>query len=209
MRKRFNSVAMPKDARNASIYDFDYDGNNRSDVLDAAYEFIHSYLENQNTDYFEPGMYVYGNFGVGKTFLLSGIANELVKKGVTTTMVHFPSFIVEMKNAIGDAKGQSLGAKLNSIKKTPVLFLDDIGADDMSAWARDELLGVILEYRMQNRLPTFFSSNFSMDEFEQNHLNVDNRGRQDPIKAKRLMQRIRFLSREYKLNGINRRLGNS
>ena len=45
----------------------------------------------------------------------------------------------------------------------------------MSSWIRDEVFGVILQYRMQEQLPTFFSSNFTMDELEQ-HLSVTQRG---------------------------------
>lgn len=39
-------------------------------------------------------------------------------------------------------------------------MIDDIGADSMSSWVRDEVLGVILEYRMQQQLPTFFYLEF-------------------------------------------------
>ena len=35
-------------------------------------------------------------------------------------------------------------------------MMDDIGADAMSSWIRDEVFGVILQYRMQEQLPTFF-----------------------------------------------------
>ena len=49
------------------------------------------------------------------------------------------------------------------MKNTEILFIDDIGAENCSAWSRDEVLGPILQYRMQSHLPTFFTSiaNFS------------------------------------------------
>ena len=117
-------------------------------------------------------------------------------------MVHFPSFVVEMRNSI---KQNNTGDKLDVVKKAPILMLDDIGADSMTTWARDDILGVILEYRMQEELPTFFSSNFSMDELEHEHLAVNNRGEEEPVKASRIMERIKYLSREYEMIGANLR----
>lgn len=46
-------------------------------------------------------MYIQGSFGVGKTYLLGAIANGLAEEGFRSTMLHFPSFAVEIKNAIG------------------------------------------------------------------------------------------------------------
>ena len=106
-----------------------------------------------------------------------------------------------MKQAIGK---DQVGEKLEAIKKAPILMLDDIGADAMSSWIRDEIFGVILQYRMQEQLPTFFTSNFSMLELEQ-HLSVTQRGEEEPLKAKRIMERIRYLTKEIKMSGQNRR----
>jgi len=76
----------------------------------------------------------------------------------------------------------------------------------MSSWIRDEVFGVILQYRMQEQLPTFFSSNFTMNELEQ-HLTVTQRGDEEPLKAKRIMERIRYLTKEIEMTGRNRRNG--
>ena len=57
---------------------------------------------------------------------------------------------------------------------------------------------------MQEELPTFFSSNFTMAELEA-HLAVDTQGNQEPLKAKRIMERIHFLAREVPVSGRNLR----
>lgn len=200
LNRRVISVNMPKLIKNATFDAFDLGDSSRNQVFALATDFIDNYtIKHQQ---FVPGLYLTGSFGVGKTYLLGAIANELAKHGVTSTLVHFPSFAVEMKNAIGD---NNTGQKLDAIKKSPILMLDDIGADSMSAWIRDDVLGVILEYRMQNELPTFFSSNFTMAEFEKQHLTVNQRGDVEPLKAKRIMERIRFLAREVVMQGKNRR----
>ena len=195
------TVRMPKFIRQANFSDI-YDGNvDRMKATQAAMSFVGSYQPGQ----FQPGMYLSGNFGVGKTYLLGATANALAERGIISTMVHFPSFAVEMKGAIKDG---TVDERRDAIKKAPILMLDDIGADSMSAWVRDDVLGVILEYRMQEELPTFFSSNFTMQQLEDQHLAIDAQGAREPLKAKRIMQRIRFLSREYHIQGENMRAGN-
>lgn len=197
IKQRIQTIMMPKDIRQATLTEFEPNAE-RFEALNAALDFI----ANAKSSQFEPGLYLYGPFGVGKTYLLGAIANELAQRGIKTTLVHFPSFAVEMKSSIGD---NSVANKVDEIKKAPVLMIDDIGADSMSSWIRDDVLGVILEYRMQQQLPTFFSSNFSMDQLAEEHLRINQRGDDEPLKAQRLMQRIRFLSRAVPMTGNNRR----
>ncbi|MBA1394311.1 hypothetical protein EQ500_10635 [Lactobacillus sp. XV13L] len=89
-------------------------------------------------------------------------------------------------------------------KAVPIVMLDDIGADSMSSWIRDEVLSVILQYRMQEKLPTFFSSNLSMEDL-QLHMTVNQRGDYEPLKAARIMERIKYVSREIVVAGLNLR----
>ena len=102
----------------------------------------------------------------------------------------------------------TVGEKLEAVKRSPILMIDDIGADSMSSWVRDDILGVILQYRMQEQLPTFFSSNFDMKQLEREHLSVTQRGEEEPLKAKRIMERVRYLAKEINMIGENRRLSN-
>lgn len=201
MRDRVHSVALPKQDRDATLDKFDYQSDDtRALILGAANQFIKNY--EATPDQYHQGMYIYGRWGVGKTYLLAALANRLAKDGVETTLVHFPTFAVEMKASI---QNNTVAKKIRSIEQSPILMLDDIGANVMSAWIRDDIFSVILEYRMQNELPTFFSSNFSMNDFAKNHLSFDTRGNQEPLNAKRIMERVRFLAKEYQMNGYNRR----
>ncbi|AKP66765.1 primosomal protein DnaI [Companilactobacillus ginsenosidimutans] len=192
----FALLDMPKDVRNASLND--YTGAGRQEAFDAAINFLDNY---DREGKFVPGIYLAGDFGVGKTYLLGAIANELYARHVKTTIMHFPTFAVDIKNSI---KSNSVLDKVNKIKDAEILMLDDIGADSMSSWIRDEVLGVILQYRMQENLATFFSSNFSMKELEA-HLSINSNGDREPVKAARIMERVKYLSREVIVTGENRR----
>ncbi|WP_034302616.1 primosomal protein DnaI [Alkalibacterium sp. AK22] len=203
IRNRITSMYMPKDLKEASLEGFEAT-RKRQEAFEKAIRFIEAYLDNPKE--FHKGLYFQGAFGVGKTYLLGAIAHELSEHGHASTLVHFPTFAVEMKNSIGNNTTES---KLTTLKKARVLMIDDIGADSMSSWIRDDVLGVILQYRMQEELPTFFTSNFDMDQLEKEHLSVSQRGETEPLKAKRLMERIRFLSEEVTMAGENRRQNKS
>ncbi|NVY96893.1 primosomal protein DnaI [Lactobacillus sp. DCY120] len=198
-QQKFKTLAMASDVRQADLDDYARGVNERQASYMAAVRFVIDYAKAPKT--FLPGLYLSGPFGVGKTYLLSAIAKELVQQQVEVLLVHFPTLAVQMKNAIND---NSVLTKIDQIKAVPILMLDDIGADALSSWVRDEVLGVILQYRLQEKLPTFFSSNFSMKDLEA-HLTVNQRGDQEPIKAARIMERIRFLAREVVVSGPDRR----
>lgn len=200
IRARVKAMDMPKDIRDASFANYERT-NERVMAINEALNFIDEY--EQNPKGFHQALYLQGTFGVGKTYLLGAIANNLAEKGFRTTLVHFPTFAVEMKQSI---QKDTVGEKLDAVKKAPILMLDDIGADSMSSWVRDDILGVILQYRMQEQLPTFFSSNFNMLQLENEHLRVTQRGEDEPLKAKRIMERVRFLAKEINMIGKNRRL---
>lgn len=201
LHDRVTAWYMPKYIRQASFDDFWFQGSNSSPSRNAAFKAIYEFYEQYDGQKFIPGLYLSGEFGVGKTYLLGALANALAKKGIASLLVHFPSFAVSMKSSIAD---NTADQKRDDVKKAPILMIDDIGADSLSAWMRDEVLGVILEYRMQEELPTFFSSNFTMSQLT-DHLSQDTNGVNSPLKAQRIMERVRYLSREYDISGKNLR----
>lgn len=200
INNRINIVNLPKSIRKVTLENYYRDDDGRMIALKKAIEFVANYTETPNI--FHKGLYLSGSFGVGKTYLLGAIANKLAEKGIKVTLVHMPSFAVEIKNSIG--KNTTM-EKVDALKKSPVLMMDDIGADQLSSWFRDDVLGVILQYRMQEELPTFFSSNIALDDLEEFYLTQNTRGELEPLKAKRIMERIRFLVDEVVINGENRR----
>lgn len=196
-RSLIKSIYIQQDLLNATFADIDGDDPSRLKVLQLVTGFLHDYNETGKGK----GIYVYGKFGVGKTFMLAAIANELAAKDHPSILVYVPEFVRELKNAIHD---QSLEEKLEMVKSTPILMLDDIGAESMSSWVRDEVLGAILQHRMSHQLPTFFSSNFDPDELK-HHFTYSQRGEKEEVKAARLMERVLYLATPVRLDGKNRR----
>ena len=196
IKKRLNLINFPSSLKNVSFLDVYRDDVQRLTVLKRMIEFVNDYPNNLK------GLYLYGDFGVGKSFMVAALAHDLSeKRGVSSTLLHYPSFVIDVKNAIGDGNVKTL---VDEIKLSEVLILDDIGAEQSTAWVRDEILQVILQYRMQENLPTFFTSNFNFEELEQHFAKVK-QGNNETWEARRVMERIRYLAEETRLEGVNRR----
>ena len=196
IKKRLNLINFPSSLKNVCFLDVYRDDVQRITVLKRMIEFVNDYPNNLK------GLYLYGDFGVGKSFMVAALAHDLSeKRGVSSTLLHYPSFVIDAKNAIGDGNVKTL---VDEIKLSEVLILDDIGAEQSTAWVRDEILQVILQYRMQENLPTFFTSNFNFEELEQ-HFAKGKHGNDETWEARRVMERIRYLAEETRLEGVNRR----
>ncbi|MCM3637175.1 primosomal protein DnaI [Sporosarcina luteola] len=197
-----DSMYMPKDVMDARLPDVDLGHDtSRIIVVEEAWKFLNELSSTNKLP--ERGLYIHGPFGTGKSYVLGALANELANRHIRTVVVYIPEFLREIKQSIQD---QTLNEKIDFVKKADVLMLDDFGAESMSAWARDEVLGTILQYRMAEKLPTFFTSNLNHDELE-HHLTYTQRGEKEAVKAQRLMERIKMISKPVQLKGKNRRNG--
>ncbi|MGQ0440937.1 DnaA ATPase domain-containing protein, partial [Bacillus sp. B-TM1] len=128
--KLVQSVYMPTDILQATMENLDpSDLDARIDAIGAANEFLSTYEPGKKVQ----GLYLYGKFGVGKTYLLGAIANELARKKISSMLVYFPEFLREIKSSIQD---NSIGEKIDAVKRVQVLMLDDIGAEAMSSFVR-------------------------------------------------------------------------
>lgn len=195
IKNRIQLINMPASLKNVTVADIDKSDENRVEVIQAIADFVKRFEEKPK------GLYIYGNFGIGKSYLMAYLANLLSKTHLqSTTMLHYPTFVVDIKNAIKDG---SVKERIDEIKMAQVLVLDDIGAEQHSPWVRDDVLQVILQYRMQENLPTFFTSNFSLDDLERHF--ASGKSGDETWQAQRVMERIRYLARDLHLKGKNRR----
>ena len=195
IKNRLKLINLPASLRKASLAQVDLDDLGRLPVFEKLLAFVEQYPA------IRKGLYLYGDFGVGKSFMVAALAHDLSeKRGVSSTLLHYPSFVIDVKNAINTGQVKEM---LDQVKKAEILILDDIGAEQMSPWVRDEVLQVILQHRMQEILPTFFTSNFNFEDLERHF--ATSRNGDETWQAKRVMERIKFLAKEVCLEGENRR----
>jgi len=147
------------------------------------------------------GLYIVGTLGTGKTYLACCLCNEYAKRNKKVAFVHMPTFTSNIKFNVLDT--DYVEKQMNLMKKAEILVLDDIGAENTTVYLRDEFLLPLLDYRMENELLTFFTSNCSYDELHKRLMLIGNVS--DDVKASRIMERIKVLSTPLKVEGKSRR----
>ena len=168
---------------------------NRSHII----KWIKEYYDNFEPSSTSKGLFLHGNFGTGKTFIVASLLNELHNKyNVSVEIIYVPELLRKLKENLS-----LVGDKLDYLENVGVLLLDDIGAEKVTEWGRDEILGTILQTRMNSGMPTFFTSNLTIKELEQ-HLSLANNNA-DVVKAKRIIERIKYLTDDIELLGNNYR----
>ena len=194
-RENVQVFDVAKDIKNASIKNIYTNDKNRIEIIKAIKNFINEYKKGTNPK----GIYLHGSFGSGKTYLISALFNELAKSRTTSVIIHTPELLRSLK----DSFSTDYSEKFYLLKHTPLLLLDDIGAEYLTAWGRDEVIEPILQYRMDEGLPTFFTSNFTILELEKHFTTASNSI--DKVKARRIIERIKQLSVEVELISKNLR----
>lgn len=178
----FNEPLEIKEASLKKIYKTD---KNRYKVIIWLTDFIQRYKQDKN----QKGLYLHGNFGSGKTYLISATFNELAKEGIKTAVIFWPEYLHYLKTLFNT---NEFASKFNEVKKAPLLLIDDLGAENNTPWARDEILCSLLQYRMDEKLPTFFTSNLDLTALEK-HLATTSFGIEE-VKAGRIIARIKQLT---------------
>lgn len=162
------------------------------------FDLVTSWVKKPN----EKGLYLYGSPGTGKTYLLSALANVLAQSNKTIAFVHVPTLISKAKMYFDSLS--AMEQLIDSIKHADVAIFDDIGAESVTSWSRDELLFPILNYRLDFKKATWFSSNETLETLKQ-HYATDQKGKVTTTKAIRMIERIQALSEPYLLVDDNRR----
>ena len=185
--KNFNTPEFIKDASISKIYKTD---KNRFEVINWLLDFLDNYSKG------DKGLFLHGNFGCGKTYLIAATLNELSKSGYTSSVIFWPEFIRDMFS-------ETFKENLEYVKKVDLLLIDDLGAENLTQYNRDEILCPILQYRMDNKLTTFITSNLDINALTQ-HLS-QSKGAVEEVKAGRIISRIQQLTTDMEMISKNLR----
>ena len=193
--KNIESFDIPKEIKEAKMKEIYLDSEERFDVI----EWLNKFVKNYSKDTEKKGLYLYGNFGCGKTYLIAAAFNELAKRDVRSAIIFWPEFLRSLKSSFDS----DFKYKFEHIKKIPLLLIDDIGAENTTAWGRDEIFCPLLQYRMQEGLPTFFTSNLDLKTLEE-HFSLT-KGGVESLKSRRIIERIKQLTEQKEMISKNLR----
>lgn len=185
-------------ATSFSQYDFTnvYHSAERTELLIKVSNIYNAYKNGNKTK----GLYIYGPYGSGKSYILAWLAEKLVELGAHVVFAYYPDLVRQIKSSIANG---TIEDYLEALKNVEVLMLDDIGGESNSDFIRDEVLGAVLQTRMCNNALTFMSSNLNpkllLDHLSSGSKDVDR------VKGSRVFERINTLMEFVELKDKNYR----
>lgn len=128
------------------------------DAFETALEYVESFESLKRNR--QNSMALLGVPGTGKTHLLTGVSNELIKNGVS--VLYFPW--VEGFNGL-KADFDLVEEKINKLQSVPVLYIDDLfkGRREPTEFQKEQFFAIV-NYRYLNNLPILVSSEWDFDQ---------------------------------------------
>ena len=142
------------------------------EVIDHAVSIAHSFIDDFDRPFAEranQNLFIYGEPGLGKTYLINCIAKELLDNAHTVlyyTAYRFFNYIEQCKfrpdsNELGDLSQEYL-------IDCDLLVIDDLGTELTNTFTNSALYTVINERQLKQH-PTIISTNFGMDQLEERY----------------------------------------
>lgn len=144
--------------------------DNMLGILDTVKSFLANFSDNPDTPDGHGNLLLYGNTGVGKTFLTNCIAKELLDRSYTVVyLTSLKLFDILEKYKFNRALSQTeKDASLSYILTSDLLIIDDLGTELSNSFTSSQLYHCI-DTRLTNRRSTIISTNLSFDDLRERY----------------------------------------
>lgn len=161
------------------------DKNERNNLAAKLILSADNYIEGEETR----GIYIYGKTGIGKTYMMGALYNYLKSRDKEPAIVYFPELLRKVKSEI---KNNGYYAIIDEVREQEILLIDDFASENLTDFIRDEIILPIINYRSDEKLLTYFTSNLGPSELK---LFLENtKETKDETKAIRIFRRITDLA---------------
>lgn len=110
-----------------------------------------------------------GTTGVGKTFLSSSIANEILKKGYTVLYQTAPVLLDSIFEYKYNSKSSSSKILYDNFFNVNLLIIDDLGTENLTAAKFAELFTILNSRLITPKTKTIISTNLSLEDLSKNY----------------------------------------
>jgi len=107
-----------------------------------------------------------GPSGCGKTHLAAAIANHRIENNHPVFYITAPDLLDHLRATFSPDSEIPYDEFFERVRNTPLLILDDLGAQSSTPWAREKL-DQLLNHRFNNQLPTVIVSITPIEELEE------------------------------------------
>ena len=156
INKLFKNNNLGKRQLNSTFENYKITNKNKN-----AYENVKKYVDKLIKGTTNKGLFITGAYGVGKTYLASCIANEIIKNGKSVifgTLIQLLDFI---RDSYSDSEVSDKDY-LNLYSSVDLLVIDDLGKEKPSEWGLEKLF-TIINSRYENNLPVIITTNYNQN----------------------------------------------
>jgi DNA replication protein DnaC len=125
------------------------------------------------------GLYLYSRLtGTGKSTIACSIALEYIveqlqqdyragkRTGQLVKFINIADFLEDLRKGMNDQEAAEVAQGVTeTLKRVPLVIMDDIGAEKVSEWTKERLLNIISD-RYDSERTIIFTSNHSPQEIE-------------------------------------------
>ena len=158
--KLFQNNNLGKRQLNSTFENYKITNKNKKACEDAK-KYVNK-LINGETD---KGLFITGTYGVGKTYLASCIANEVIKNKITVVFGTLIQLLDYIKDTYKDSD-MSDKEYLNLYSSVDLLIIDDLGKEKPTEWVLEKLF-LIVNNRYNNYLPIVITTNYNRNQLRE------------------------------------------
>src|SRR5574344_2824625 len=130
-------------------------------------------------------VYLTGDMGSGRSYLLATFCNNLVDGGSKVAFINANKRFDELKGLAISARAL-FEKRMGELENCDLLVIDDFGSEYKSDYVRDQIVMPLLTERAKNNLLTIFLSDYSLDEIKELYSSTRSSG----ILARRMVELI-------------------
>ena len=160
INKLFKNNNLGKRQLNSTFENYKITNKNKN-----AYENVKKYVNKLIKGTTNKGLFITGAYGVGKTYLASCIANEIIKNGKSVifgTLIQLLDFI---RDSYSDSEVSDKDY-LNLYSSVDLLVIDDLGKEKPTEWVLEKLF-LIVNNRYNNYLPIVITTNYNRNQLRE------------------------------------------
>ncbi|MDV3166805.1 MAG: hypothetical protein Q8784_00005, partial [Vigna little leaf phytoplasma] len=128
----------------------------------------------------------------GKTFLFQRIIQQLIQTRKDFLFLRMPHLPRQIKEHLYD---DTIEQKMNLLCEIPYLFFDNLGAEALTPYLRDNILFPVLDMRSEQKKHTFINSNFDLRQLM--HHFIIRPDEKEKMRALRIIYKLKKMCQFY------------